>query len=245
MKKIVIVFIGIVIIVAASIVCVSELQKDTSKEHGKNAKKHSREIDKNNKYIKYRLAKKGIYSSEKTTWDGVFEIGKDVLVTKEEIETIKKYYRNMDHMDHDEKKMEKEALKSCEENNAIYAEAIKAGFDVTQKEVDEFIAKGKKISKMDSNKEEFKIIIRVFGKEKDYWKYETKQHKKWLPIMNYRKSLENKLKEKYRTKYTIQEIEKMSDKKFAKMKKRAAQRQHYTKVDDNTKISKLTPFWVR
>ena len=64
-----------------------------------------------------------------------------------------------------EKTAEKEAVKYMEEFNAMYVKAIKAGFDVTDEEVDNYIADLKKMSDEAENADDVKKVIAQFDSE--------------------------------------------------------------------------------
>ena len=81
---------------------------------------------------KFRIATDGPAAQTYSASDEIFECGKDILITKREIEVSKAFYMLKGES---EKTAEKEAVKYMEEFNAMYVKAIKAGFDVTDEEL--------------------------------------------------------------------------------------------------------------
>lgn len=232
----------IMIVVALSLLCINAFQKDIFKDLGENAKTHSNKKEKINKYGDFKLAKKGIYSTEKAKLNEIKEIGQDVIVTKEQIDAAKDYYENKGV---GSKESEEKAVAYVEEENALYAEAINNGYDVTEKEIDEYINKLKRLSETAENKEDIEKVISGFGSEKEYWEYEKKIYKQLLPIQNYISDLEKEFMEKNRDNYEPSKIEKMWDTEFKKVKDNAVKKQKHTKVNKKTKISVLEPFWIK
>ena len=232
----------IMIVVALSLLCINAFQKDIFKDLEKNAKTHTNKKEKINKYSDFKLAKKGIYSTEKAKLNEIKEIGQDVIVTEEQIDAAKDFYKNKGL---GSRESEEKAVAYVEEENALYAEAIKKGYDVTEKEIDEYINKLKRLSKTAENKEDIEKVISGFGSEKEYWEYEKKIYKKLLPIQNYTSDLEKEFMEKNRDKCEPSNIEKTWDTEFKQVKDKAVKKQKYTKVNKKTKISDLEPFWIK
>lgn len=129
-----------------------------------------------------------------------------------------------------EKTAEKEAVKYMEEFNAMYVKAIKAGFDVTDEEVDNYIADLKKMSDEAENADDVKKVIAQFDSEDEYWAYEKEVYQKQLPIQKYVESLESDYVKKSGTDVNDESGTKAWNKELDKIKEKAAKEQKYKKV---------------
>lgn len=187
-----------------------------------------------NRGKKYKLAMDGKYSENAENIEGIAEAGKDVLVTDDEIEKVEEFYKiNGDS----EKTANEKAIDYVEEQNALYAEAIKKGYDVTDEELDKYIEELKHTASIVENKEVIDEIIKSFDSEEDYWEYERELYKKLLPIQKYVKDLENNYIEKNINKKTEQEIRNGWDRKLDEIKDKAVKNQNFKKVNDATDIN--------
>lgn len=151
----------------------------------------------------------------------------DILITKREIEVSKAFYMLKGES---EKTAEKEAVKYMEEFNAMYVKAIKAGFDVTDEEVDNYITDLKKMSDEAENADDVKKVIAQFDSEDEYWAYEKEVYQKQLPIQKYVESLENDYVKKSGTDVNNESGTKAWNKELDKIKEKAAKEQKYKKV---------------
>lgn len=144
----------------------------------------TKEIINDEKYndTKYRLSTKGIISNNIISGDEVYEAGFDILITKQEVERVTSLYVLQGQS---EKEAEKSALKYIEEYNAMYVEAINNGFDVTEKEVDEYISALKITVKQAANSSDVEKVIAQFESEDEYWEYEKNVYQKQLPVQKY------------------------------------------------------------
>lgn len=239
-KRITIISVSLILLGALSVLCVQANQNDFFKNWGMDVKKHSDNNKQINKYGDFKVAKKGIFSSEKTKLGNIEEIGKDVLVTDEQVSSAKDFYLNKGS---DPKTASKDAIEYVKEENALYALAIANGFDVTQKEVVDYVNELKQTYKESENKEDMDKVISAFKSEKEYWEYEYKVYKKLLPIQKYIKSLEDKYMQENQNKYDEDKLSSMWEKKLENIKDNAVKKQHFKKVDKNTKIDDLKQFW--
>ena len=112
-----------------------------------------------------------------------------ILIATDEIDKAEEFYK----INGNDEEVAKEKAKSyVEGQNALYIEAIKKGYDVTDKELDQYIAELKETVSTAENREVAQDIIDSFDSEEDYWKYERELYKKLLPIQKYVKKLENR-----------------------------------------------------
>ena len=176
---------------------------------------------------KFRIATDGPAAQTYSASDEIFECGKDILITKREIEVSKAFYMLKGES---EKTAEKEAVKYMEEFNAMYVKAIKAGFDVTDEEVDNYIADLKKMSDEAENADDVKKVIAQFDSEDEYWAYEKEVYQKQFPIQKYFESLESDYVKKPGTDVNNESGTKAWNKELDKIKEKAAKEQKYKKV---------------
>lgn len=175
----------------------------------------------------YKLTTKGINSQRVVSGEEIYEAGTDVLISKQEVEQAKEFYVLQGQS---EKNAEKEAVKYMEEFNAMYVKAIKAGFDVTDEEVDNYIADLKKMSDEAENADDVKKVIAQFDSEDEYWAYEKEVYQKQLPIQKYVESLESDYVKKPGTDVNNESGTKAWNKDLDKIKEKAAKEQKYKKV---------------
>ena len=150
----------------------------------------TKEIINDEKYndTKYKLSTKGIISNNIVSGDEVIEAGSDILITGQEMERVKSFYVLKGQS---EKEAEKTALKYIEEYNAMYVEAVNNGFNVTEKEVDEYISALKTTMKQAANASDVEKIIAQFESEEEYWEFEKMVYQKQLPVQKYVATLED------------------------------------------------------
>lgn len=117
--------------------------------------------------------------------DDVFLVGKDVIITKAEIDQSMNFYILAGYS-------ENEALETAiiflEKYATMYYLAKNAGFFATEKEIDERIDLLKDMSKQNDNENEFQKQIDSFESEEAYWEYERSILRKDMAIELYRKS---------------------------------------------------------
>lgn len=124
-------------------------------------------------------AKQGTESSN----SDIFAQGKTAIVTKSAVEVATKFYMARDKSD--EKTAQDKAVQFEEERQAMYQEALKNGYTVTDDEVNQYIATLKEqIAKAD-NKGDVQILMNEFDSQDDYWAYEFQVYKIDLPIQKY------------------------------------------------------------
>lgn len=84
-----------------------------------------------------------------------------------------------------------EAILYMAEREVLYLQAIEAGYEVSDAEVDAYLQELKALIAVADNKEDAQIIISQFGSEDEYWDYQFKVYKKNLPIQRFVADLEN------------------------------------------------------
>ena len=82
-----------------------------------------------------------------------------------------------------------EAIKYMMKREALYAEAVRNGYSVTDDEVRAYLEELKQTIASADNKEDVEAVIKGFGSEDEYWEYEFNVYKTDLPIQKYTKSL--------------------------------------------------------
>lgn len=124
--------------------------------------------------------------------------GKNSRITVTDMEKGIAYYEGKGMSEEEAKK---EAYKYAKENAALYTEAIKAGCEVTDKEVVDYVNEMRTAyeeKQMDEESlKEFKEIIGQFDSADDYWAYEKIVYEKQLPMIKYTKQLEKAYYDKH------------------------------------------------
>lgn len=99
--------------------------------------------------------------------------------------TAVEFYR-MQGMSEEEAK--EQAIAYLKERDQLYEEAVKAGYDVTDSEVEAYLEELKQTFYHADNSEDAMAVMEQFDSEEDYWKYEFEVYKKDLPIIKYREA---------------------------------------------------------
>ena len=120
--------------------------------------------------------------------------GKEAVITRADIEQTIDFLMLKGGLD--EEGAIKEAVKRVTEREAIYEDAVANGFDATDDEIKAYHEELKQTMSKADNKDTIESVIKAFGSEEKYWDYETKISKKDLPIIKYKKALEQQYKDK-------------------------------------------------
>lgn len=132
------------------------------------------------------LLKNSKSDKEKTISDIVYK-GENATITKKQIEQAVDFYM----LTGSSREMaEEQAVQHLKEYEALYQEAIKNGYTVTDDEVRAYIEELKQMVEIADNKEDVKEVINQFESEEDYWEYEFTVYQKSLPIQKYVKAME-------------------------------------------------------
>lgn len=114
--------------------------------------------------------------------EAVYAVGENATVLCRDIEQAKEYYIISGL---GEGKAEKRAIKQVYEREALYQEALKNGYSVTDEEIEEYLRQMRENVETAENKEEIQVIIKQFPTEESYWEYEFFVYEKNLPIEKY------------------------------------------------------------
>ena len=87
-----------------------------------------------------------------------------------------------------EEEAKEQAIDYLKERDQLYEEAVKAGYDVTDSEVEAYLEELKQTLYHADNSEDVMAVMEQFDSEEDYWKYEFEVYKKDLPIIKYREA---------------------------------------------------------
>lgn len=87
-----------------------------------------------------------------------------------------------------EEEAKEQAIVYLKERDQLYEEAVKAGYDVTDSEVEAYLEELKQTFYHADNSEDAMAVMEQFDSEEDYWKYEFEVYKKDLPIIKYREA---------------------------------------------------------
>lgn len=125
--------------------------------------------------------------------DSIFAVGKDVLITVDEVKQAEMFYTSSGY---DKAEAEKTVISYMEKYNSLYVEALKNGYYITDEEINAKIEELKKMFSESDQTDELKKLMNEFESEEAYWKYEYEVYKKSLPIEKYRIFLEKEFSEK-------------------------------------------------
>ena len=115
---------------------------------------------------------------------------------------------------------------------ALYQQAIEAGYTVTDQEVYDYLEEVKgNLSNQSENKEDAMAIIEQFDSEEDYWNYEFEVYKKDLPIQKYMAAKEKEFKEVAPQAKSINEIEEEWQEYYEQIKAQAVENEEFKVVD--------------
>ncbi len=130
-----------------------------------------------NKYAKY----------EDTKEPDVYVKGITATITEEEVQQATDFYI-LSGMSSEEAK--ETAINYVKEREALYQEAIRNGYSVTDDEVLAYLEELKETINTADNKEDAYAVMNSFGSEQEYWDYEFTVYQKNLPIQKYVDSLQ-------------------------------------------------------
>ena len=115
-----------------------------------------------------------------------------LTLQQSEIDTAVAFYKKQDYSDDAART---EAINYLLKREALYQEAVKAGYAATDEEVWAYLDELKEIIATADNKEVVEEEMSDFDSEDDYWAFEFTVYQKNLPIQNYVKALENQYPE--------------------------------------------------
>ena len=234
MKKKIVVIFGGICVVAISIFAYKKIygnnsidrvdQTETSKENIKDGT-YATDILKNDK-------------TGKVSKSDVVIAGDEVLVTEDELKSTKQFFEASGLSD---AVAEKKAIDYVEKCDAMYIDAIKAGYSVTDKEVSDYVDELRKTAKTVDNKDDVQKIISKYPSEDDYWNYMKIVYEKQLPIQKYVESLENDFEKQNNMKKGSEEFETKFNERLNLIEKEAIKEQHYMDqiTDDKLKTFKV------
>ena len=173
---------------------------------------------------KYSVVLDGALKDIHVDYEDIYESGKDALITSDSIEKAEKYYVSGGVS---EKKARIEAVKYVEEEQALYVKAIAEGYDVSEKEIDEYVNNLKDTVNNAENKEDMYKIINEFDSEDDFWDYQRVVAKTDLPIINYTKEVEKQYRKKH---MNDEDVDEGWNKEYEDLKQKLVKEQNYKKV---------------
>lgn len=129
---------------------------------------------------------KGYTTNENAKEQEIYAKGNYATITDEEVQQATDFYI----LSGVNKEAAKEkALNYVKEREALYEEAIRNGYSVTDDEVWDYLEELKQIINTSDNKEDAYAVMSSFGSEQEYWDYEFTVYQKNLPIQKYVESL--------------------------------------------------------
>ena len=158
----------------------------------------------------------------------IYARGKNGVITNKEVEQAIAFY---DTFGMSAEEARKQAILYVEEREALYQQAIEAGYTVTDKEVYDYLEELKQFINQSENKEDAMAIIEQFDSEEDYWNYEFEVYKKDLPIQKYMAAKEKEFKEVAPQAKSINEIEEEWQEYYEQIKAQAVENEEFKVVD--------------
>lgn len=102
-----------------------------------------------------------------------------------------------------ESEAETKAIDYMKKREAMYVDALRHGYDVTDQEIWEYLDELKQTMEKSENKAEIEALISSFGTLEEYWQYEFTVYEKNLPIQNYVEDMEAQFKNQTETTYSL------------------------------------------
>lgn len=155
--------------------------------------------------------------------EDIYEVGENIIITQNDLDQYETFYELEGSSDADVQKL---AATYAEQQAALYAEAIKAGFSVTDQEVSEYLADLKENLETE-NKELYEHALEGFDSEEDYWDFENKVYQVDLPIQKYVKSLEEQFRQESGLEQGTEEWEQAWSERFETIKKELVEKQDF------------------
>ena len=168
------------------------------------------------------------YANDENGNEMIYARGKNGVITNKEVEQAMMFYTTFGMNQEDARK---QAVLYVEEREALYQQAIEAGYTVTDQEVYDYLEKLKVFIKQSDNKEDAMAIIEQFDSEEDYWNYEFEVQKKDLPIQKYMAAKEKEFKEVAPQAKSINEIEEEWQDYYEQIKAQAVENEEFKVVD--------------
>ncbi|MCR5793132.1 MAG: hypothetical protein K6G65_08180 [Lachnospiraceae bacterium] len=150
--------------------------------------------------------------------------GKNTEITEAEIKDAAIFYEAQGESQEDAIEDAKEEL---EEYHALYSEASKKGYTVTEKEVADYVSELRKTVSEADNSEEVKVMIEAYGDEDKYWEHMKEVYMTRLVVEKYTHDLLEDFNEKYTGELETDEYNKAWDKYFNGIKEDAVNREKF------------------
>lgn len=231
--------IAIIIVAIAGAISVKALAADNMfnkfEEWGKTLKEYvsqeeSQTLDASNTVYSITSIKGIDTSSEEIKKEDIYLIGNKSLITKSELELSEKFYEISGS---DKAQAKEQAEQYQKQENALYVKALEEGYEVTDKEVNEYLDTLKQTLSEAENNKDVEKIIKAYGSEDEYWNYMFKVYQKDLPIQKYISALEDDYAKQLGMEKTSEEFQKYWDTKFENIKDDLVKEEGYTSVKSN------------
>ncbi|MBE5927897.1 MAG: hypothetical protein E7267_00745 [Lachnospiraceae bacterium] len=177
----------------------------------------------------YKISTEGICSEYTVLGNEIFSVGRDILITKQEIEDAKEVYILQGQSEEDAKAA---AVKYMEEYNAIYAEAVNNGIYATEEEIEKYIADQKNMTEEAKGIEYLAEAADLNDTESEFWEL---QMAKSCIIQKYAKALEEEYLDKI-AKEDGNKIKTTWTKEYDKVKEKAVLKQRFKEVNEKSNI---------
>lgn len=131
---------------------------------------------------------KGYAGNEKVQEGDIYAKGVSATVTEEEVRQATDFYLLSGDMS--EQEAREKAINYSEKREALYEEAARKGYTVTDDEVWSYLEELKEFITTSDNKDDAYAVINSFDSEQEYWDYEFKVYQKDLPIQKFNEDLQ-------------------------------------------------------
>jgi hypothetical protein len=159
---------------------------------------------------------------EKLDDDDIFEMGKNIIISNDEVAQYEAFYENAGEDDALAK-----AQEYARERNALYAAAIENGFTVAEEDIKNYLVDLKEEIKSSLSEDEYQELCAKYGTEDDYWAFEFEVYKINLPIQNYAKSLESEYKATNSSITDDLELDQMWTEEYENIKQKLVEEQNF------------------
>lgn len=129
------------------------------------------------------------YSQADSGTDTLYAVGRSASVSEKDVRRAEDFYVLQGF---DKQEARRMAVDYMEKREALYEEAVKNGYDVTEQEVYDYLEELKALIASADNREDAYNVMAAFESEDAYWDYQFSVYRKNLPIQKYVKHLEER-----------------------------------------------------
>lgn len=154
--------------------------------------------------------------------------GKETVILKADLQYAKNAFMACGYS---EEQATANAIKTLQEYEALYVQAVERGFQVTEQEIEEYLIELREFIRTAENTKDAERIIAAYGNEEEYWNYMKKVYKKRLPVQNYVKYMEQEYIHSCAANLSREEISRAWENEYNMIKNRAVEEQGFRSVN--------------